>query len=670
MHLFNNDDGKTVNMELPKKDDVLASLRFRHLLLQQRLDKQIKKAEEEKEEAALKAKEEKEKAALKAKEEKDEAALKLKKATKCIELSKTMLVNMDKNSKEELSLKKELVKALTNAADAQLALKDTQLTISRAGEEAAEIRVQSTLQDGIESLEAETKLKVLAEDTVARLQNRVTTLEEDVTLQGKSLEAETKLKVLAEDNVARLQSSLEKEKKLKVEAQTLVTTLQEEKVNAQTRVAALNQEETKLKAKAESDVVRLQTFLEKETNLKAKAESDVVRLQTSLGEEKKLKKEASKMVDFLHEKRCEEKETSEQNAKGLQFKYEQTEKEKKSLKDNLTSTTNDLMNANGKLKTSDGKLKTSEKAKVALNKKLQETIKALALAKDGTHLEYVTRIDKNRNYKASKLQELTDLAELLYKKFLEKDLPKNKDNEDFPFPLKEVANGGVLLELEQEIDTIVEIKSDQILFRTFNDLIWKIFFNDKSPETYDIFLSFNGWIGTNFFDPRNALNCTIRKKRKRNEVSPDSSGVNTRSKPTPTSVSTGGSNSSVNGSLTSSPTGSTTSTTSTSTSKSSKFVGPGKIKLKYNATGNEKAGSLINWTGNHGGVRRSEPILLYGRKKPITDGIWWAYKLTKDETGKLRCPFCEDSFSSQGFTNHVKGCTQNPKSKKYTGSEE
>ena len=376
------------------------------------------------------------------------------------------------------------------------------------------------------------------------------------------------------------------------------------------------------------------------------------------------------MVDFLHEKRCEEKETSEQNAKGLQFKYEQTEKEKKTLKDDLTSTTNDLMNANGKLKTSDGKLKTSEKAKVALNKKLQETIKALALAKDGTHLEYVTRIDKNRNYKASKLQELTDLAELLYKKFLEKDLPKNKDNEDFPFPLKEVANGGVLLELEQEIDTIVEIKSDQILFRTFNDLIWKIFFNDKSPETYDIFLSFNGWIGTNFFDPRNALNCTIRKKRKRNEVSPDSSGVNTRSKPTPTSVSTGGSNSSVNGSLTSSPTGSTTSTTSTSTSKSSKFVGPGKIKLKYNATGNEKAGSLINWTGNHGGVRRSEPILLYGRKKPITDGIWWAYKLTKDETGKLRCPFCEDSFSSQGFTNHVKGCTQNPKSKKYTGSEE
>ena len=224
--------------------------------------------------------------------------------------------------------------------------------------------------------------------------------------------------------------------------------------------------------------------------------------------EMKFKREASTMVETLKSRA----EKAEKEAADLLFKYEQAELHKETLKDDLTSATNDLTDASGNFN-------TSEAANLVLNKKLQEANKALALAKDGTRLEFVMKIDKNRNYETSKLQELTEWAESLYKKFSEKDLPRNKNDEDFPFPLKEVANGDdLLVELRLEIDKIVEIKTDPILFRTFNDLIWNVISNDKGPRTYDTFLSFNGWIGTNVFDTRNAFKFTNRISNKRKRV--------------------------------------------------------------------------------------------------------------------------------------------------------
>jgi hypothetical protein len=155
-----------------------------------------------------------------------------------------------------------------------------------------------------------------------------------------------------------------------------------------------------------------------------------------------------------------------------------------------------------------------------LNKKLQEASKALDLTKDGTPLEFVIKIDKNPNYKTSKLQELTKFSRFIYERYSEKDLLENKNDENFPFPLKKVTNGGdVLNQLEYEYKTIVEIKSDPILFRTFNDLIWNMIFNDESPKTCDYFFSFIEWIGTDVFKTMKLASCKIRK-RKRDKTSP------------------------------------------------------------------------------------------------------------------------------------------------------
>jgi hypothetical protein len=126
----------------------------------------------------------------------------------------------------------------------------------------------------------------------------------------------------------------------------------------------------------------------------------------------------------------------------------------------------------------------------------------------------VIKIDKNPNYKASKLQELIEVVKLVYERYLEKDLPGNKDDEDFPFPLKKVAKGRDVDQLEYESNIIVEIKSDPILFRTFNDLIWKIIFNDKSPKTYNYFFSFIEWLDTVVFNTMKLTSCKIRKRKR------------------------------------------------------------------------------------------------------------------------------------------------------------
>jgi hypothetical protein len=169
---------------------------------------------------------------------------------------------------------------------------------------------------------------------------------------------------------------------------------------------------------------------------------------------------------------------------GLPFKNKQAEKEKKTLTDDLTSAAEEVMKANDNVKNLEG-------AMDILNKKLQEASKALDLAKDGTPLEFVIKIDKNPNYKASKLQELTEFSRFIYERYSEKDLLENENDENFPFPLKKVTNGGDFLnQLEYEYKIVVEIKSDPILIRTFNDLIWNMIFSDESPKTCDYFFSF------------------------------------------------------------------------------------------------------------------------------------------------------------------------------------
>jgi hypothetical protein len=146
-------------------------------------------------------------------------------------------------------------------------------------------------------------------------------------------------------------------------------------------------------------------------------------------------------------------------------------------------------------------LKKVEGVRDILNKELQEASKALDVAKDGTPLEFVIKIDKNPNYKTSKLQELTEFVKLIYERYSEKDPIENKDDEDFPLPLKKVAKGGDALDqLKYESNIIVEIKSDPILFRTFNDLIWNIIFNDESPKTYNYIFSFIEWLDTDVFN--------------------------------------------------------------------------------------------------------------------------------------------------------------------------
>jgi hypothetical protein len=133
----------------------------------------------------------------------------------------------------------------------------------------------------------------------------------------------------------------------------------------------------------------------------------------------------------------------------------------------------------------------------------------------------VINIDKDHNNEASKLQELTAVVDGIFERYSEKDLAKNKNDKHFPFPLKEDGERNVVDQLTYENKIIIEIKSDPILFRTINDLLWNRFFKNKSSKTYDNFLSFNGWIGEKVFNTTNLLACKVNaikdKKRKRKE---------------------------------------------------------------------------------------------------------------------------------------------------------
>jgi hypothetical protein len=96
----------------------------------------------------------------------------------------------------------------------------------------------------------------------------------------------------------------------------------------------------------------------------------------------------------------------------------------------------------------------------------------------------VINIDKDPNYEASKLQELTAVVDGIFERYSEKDLAKNKNDKHFPFPLKEDGERNVVDQLTYENKIIIEIKSDPILFRTINDLLWNRFFKNKSSKTW------------------------------------------------------------------------------------------------------------------------------------------------------------------------------------------
>ena len=638
MHLFNNDDGKTVNMELPKKDDVLASLRFRHLLLQQRLDKQIKKAEEEKEEAALKAKEEKEKAALKAKEEKDEAALELKKATNCNELFKTMLVNMNKlvgESKEELSLKKELVeridafevelqdsrrrneekddhiqahiqtiensrrrneekdvhiqahiqtiekfKALTNAADAQLAIKDTQLTISRAGEEAAEIRVQSTLQDGIEkdgqiqrivdqntqltisealsrAREVEAEIRVVGlESTVKTLQGEATTLKSRVECFG-GLEREledtkrelSSSKDLSTEQANRLQASKKDLEDTKRELSSSKVTSTEQANRLQE--LRTNLEETKAVSESQGKVMILNNSLLESQN------QELSRCQT-------LHDKATKVVD-------------EQKI------------EIGTLSTSLTLATNSY---------------NELKAWIDEQKNEITTRTTLAYA-----------IKSGKIYPLDTLAKMKNFVRIVCKRF--KDTTSHPVDPSSFFPIEaDTIPTNLLQALRKDQELINLIESDNVLVSTFYELIRMSFVGEEvvGVDYLDTILRFHAWVSEMIFKNRPNLLLAITKIK-------------------------------------------------AVTGRKRKATDTGKINLTYTARRNEKEGSLITEPcfGTVGDAPQTRSILLHER---IDNRRWHAYLLKKDGLGKLFCPFCELSFKTQGFTNHVKGCALHPKRKK------
>jgi hypothetical protein len=250
-------------------------------------------------------------------------------------------------------------------------------------------------------------------------------------------------------------------------------------------------------------------------NFKEEAET---RVRTLQGEVNTLKEEAQTRVGSFEEEvnLKEEAETRVGTLKGevnsLKFKCNRAEREEKTNTEAHLLTTSKLMEVNGEFE----KLKG---ASDILARELQEKTNALRVAQDGTALDYVINIDKDPNYEASKLQELIAVVDDIFERYSEKDLAKNKNNKHFPFPLKEDGERNAVDQLTYENKIIIEIKSDSILFRTINDLLWKRFFWNKS--SYGNFLSFNGWIGEKVFNTTNLLACKVNaikdKKRKRQE---------------------------------------------------------------------------------------------------------------------------------------------------------
>jgi hypothetical protein len=132
--------------------------------------------------------------------------------------------------------------------------------------------------------------------------------------------------------------------------------------------------------------------------------------------------------------------TLEGEVGSLNFKCNRAERGGKTNTEAHLLTTSKLVEVNGEFV----KLKG---ASDILTRELQEKTNALRVSQDGTALDYVINFDKDPNYEASKLQELTTVVNDIFERCSEKYLVKNKNDKHFPFPLKEDGERNVVDQL-------------------------------------------------------------------------------------------------------------------------------------------------------------------------------------------------------------------------------
>jgi hypothetical protein len=341
--------------------------------------------------------------------------------------------------------------------------------------------------------------------------------------KGELSSSKQQVKVL-KDSKKELDEELKASKTSNARLLTKITKAETREGSLQGEVTTLEEKFMTFETEAKTRAGTLQDLQRKAEQLLNKASDEVQHLQFKCSQAESAKKTLTDDLTSFAEKQIEANKNIKkvEGARDiLDNKLQAAEKELRVAKDAKKTLTDDLASATKKHAEANDNLKKVEGARGILDNKLQAAEKALFVAKDGTALDYVIKIDKNPNYKESKVQELTEFARLLSKRYSDKDLLKNKDDEKFPFPLKKVAEGDVLNQLKYENEIIVEIKSDPILFRTFNDLIRNIFLNSNNNEPMS-FLLFNGWIGMNVFNTSNLHVCkiyatTLATKRKRNE---------------------------------------------------------------------------------------------------------------------------------------------------------
>jgi myosin heavy subunit len=427
--------------------------------------------------------------------------------------------------------------------------------------------------------------------------------------------------------------------------------------------------------------------------------------------------EASQVEDSLR-KKVEDvtisKTSSENEVKSLQFKLKKADNQNQTIKKEHLATARKLLYEKDEVDRLKG-------VGNALDLQLQETTKALGVAKDGTTLDYAIKIKKDSNYESSKLEELAGLADVMLKRYLEDRTNNNNNDKHFPFPL-EKGEHDVVSQLTNEHNIIVEIKSDQILFRSFSDLLWKTFFKNNEAS-YDDFLSFNGWIGEKAFDTTNLLACKVEAMNASNK------NATNKRKATVSAAGVDCDKTAATASNTTANTASTTTanTASTSTTASTtdyndndlmwtKLSGAAKTHAKelgYSQHSWDSFESLSSFSTKqnelkpsqklavtflfkgvwppsctklwqHKGfesnykVKKSDPkagesdfIPANGRQKrtryfliePNGDGTWQAYRINEKKNqadGKTcECPFCRKWFNSQGINMHMKSCCLN-----------
>ena len=235
--------------------------------------------------------------------------------------------------------------------------------------------------------------------------------------------------------------------------------------------------------------------------------------------------------------------------------------------------------------------------------------------------EITTRTTLAYAIKSGKIYPLDTLAKM--KNFVRIVCKRFKDTTSHPvdpssfFPIEaDTIPTNLLQALRKDQELINLIESDNVLVSTFYELIRMSFVGEEvvGVDYLDTILRFHAWVSEMIFKNRPNLLLAITKIK-------------------------------------------------AVTGRKRKATDTGKINLTYTARRNEKEGSLITEPcfGTVGDAPQTRSILLHER---IDNRRWHAYLLKKDGLGKLFCPFCELSFKTQGFTNHVKGCALHPKRKK------